>query len=1135
VSNSTPLPTNDNMLLALRRLREEVAALQKSTVSREEAVRSGLAKVGVDGYIIQSDELLAPTNATILGLTGIVTGAVSALEKLETWAFAEDGEYNIGARKLTQLDAEMRVFRGEMDGAKAAITAGASARDELLSRIVATEDRIVAEAKKSTELYARLNITDGSVTVLGTGIEANATAISDLTARVTVTETEIVVLASDVTTLKADLDIAESNIVGLQGTVAAQGSAISTLQTQVTANTNSITVLSSDVTNLQAGLAIAQNDIQVKNPGFEATSDWGDAGNGTGSLPAGFAYTTASKFAGNQSMQILGTGATRTLYNTALTTVKPGTRIRVSAMMSRDGSAVSGSATAGVQFRDSAGVLVGGANINAVGVISSIPTSGYGVVTAVGDVPANAATVRVYVQVNSAFNAGTVWVDEVQVERVGQDTVANASAISTLEARVTAAEGSITSQATSITNLQANIATIFGTGGYNLIPNPSAARDASGWVPSAGTIAAIPAAGGPSYFAPSSQASGTRSFTMSPNVPCLPNVPYTFSTDLFVAGSSTGAYYIDMVFYDASNNIVLDGANVGTLVRDSWVRVSSTETAPPTAASVRVRTVASGASFTDFRWTRAKLEQGPTATPYSEEAYVTGTASALSTLEARVTAAEGTITSQSTSITNLQAGLTLSNESTVGYLSGGFEDPSQWETNAQFTIANNATNARSGSRYLSVAAGAVGAALNPTAYVAVSSDQTLRAGFWAKNGASAPNGYVRMAVRWYNASKVQTNFVFFPNTSLNATASWTKTSGSITVPAGTAYARVAIQTGHTSGEWWVDDAFCEVVTESDTANASAYAALDARVTATEGSITSQSTSITRLTSSLDTAMSQGMTASANMVDDWITTSGTGELSIITSSDSSVMGGKLLQIGNNAGNDLCWARHRNAIPIDPNKLYRVRVRLRMSSGSAGSYYAGVACLTADQTAYVTASNTTNSTMAASPYVAVGLTNTSFVETVGYFKGIAAGARTGAGTLASPWTFPNLARFITPVFIGNYNNATGITYLDKIVIEDADAVGDNNTTASAVSTLSTQVTTNSNGITTLNSRYTLTLVAGNRISGIRSENTGNIASFEVISDIFKITSPTGTGARFEYSDSNIRIYDSAGTLRVRLGVW
>jgi hypothetical protein len=58
---------------------------------------------------------------------------------------------------------------------------------------------------------------------------------------------------------------------------------------------------------------------------------------------------------------------------------------------------------------------------------------------------------------------------------------------------------------------------------------------------------------------------------------------------------------------------------------------------------------------------------------------------------------------------------------------------------------------------------------------------------------------------------------------------------------------------------------------------------------------------------------------------------------------------------------------------------------------------------------------------------------------------------------------------------------------------------------------------------------------RISGMKATATATQTDVVFAADKFSIVSPTGSGARTEYSGGNWRVYDSSGTLRVRMGIW
>lgn len=70
--------------------------------------------------------------------------------------------------------------------------------------------------------------------------------------------------------------------------------------------------------------------------------------------------------------------------------------------------------------------------------------------------------------------------------------------------------------------------------------------------------------------------------------------------------------------------------------------------------------------------------------------------------------------------------------------------------------------------------------------------------------------------------------------------------------------------------------------------------------------------------------------------------------------------------------------------------------------------------------------------------------------------------------------------------------------------------------------------------VNAAYTVTLDVNGNISGFRSENDGTTSTFTIAAEKFVLASPGG-GERTEFSGGNWRVYDSAGVMRVRMGVW
>lgn len=275
------------------------------------------------------------------------------------------------------------------------------------------------------------------------------------------------------------------------------------------------------------------------------------------------------------------------------------------------------------------------------------------------------------------------------------------------------------------------------------------------------------------------------------------------------------------------------------------------------------------------------------------------------------------------------------------------------------------------------------------------------------------------------------------------------------------------------------------------ADASALQNLDTKVTNVDGKVTSNTNAITALSSTLSNATSSISMNAGNAQGDWTFFNTSGEYSIVAQADGQA--GRVIQLGNNAGNDIVWMHPNNFIPFDATKTYRLRARYRRRAGT-GTIYLGVSQKTPDKALYVTTANALSGDMGSSNYVvnAHAPAIDEWQEIVAYIKGRSAGAASGSGSKTSPRTISQQAGFITPMFIANYSAQTGIVELDYLILEDAEAIVGNDANASAISALDTKVsevdgrlTTATNSITSLNSRMS---AAEGNISAANSALSG-----------------------------------------------
>ncbi|RZH22453.1 phage tail protein [Acinetobacter pittii] len=229
-------------------------------------------------------------------------------------------------------------------------------------------------------------------------------------------------------------------------------------------------------------------------------------------------------------------------------------------------------------------------------------------------------------------------------------TKADSSALTALNTRVTSNEGTLTSQGNSITSLQNSISNV----GVNLVAPPNSANQPK---TSDGTASAQGFSTNfniDSYFTVN-DASVERYYRMTSPVNATSvlraSTTYTISADVRGAALPVRWRIIAQVGGAWSDIAVKSMSGISN---NQYTRQSCTFTVPANATSLIMSFQSDSTTVGNaLAIRRMKLEQGNVATLWEQPIGEIATSKALSSLDTRVTNAEGTISSQSNSITQL--------------------------------------------------------------------------------------------------------------------------------------------------------------------------------------------------------------------------------------------------------------------------------------------------------------------------------------------------------------------------------------------------------------------------------------------------------------------------------------------------
>lgn len=216
----------------------------------------------------------------------------------------------------------------------------------------------------------------------------------------------------------------------------------------------------------------------------------------------------------------------------------------------------------------------------------------------------------------------------------------------------------------------------------------------------------------------------------------------------------------------------------------------------------------------------------------------------------------------------------------------------------------------------------------------------------------------------------------------------------------------------------------------------------------------------------------------------VSVSSPGEVVSAVGTDT-LMGGNVLRVGNNSGNDQVWLQADKQIPFDESKLYRIRARARRVAGD-GTLYLGLVGYAADGVTRIDYAGGPGTSFFYCVAVAQSPALGEWVEYIGYVKGVSDSTPAIASSdYKNPTKVRTGVQYVRPGFIANYSGKAGIAELDYFIIEDADALGAALTAQAQVVSEATARTTSD---TALGQRIdAVNVTVGNNTAAVATEVT------------------------------------------------
>lgn len=599
-------------------------------------------------------ERMESVEASIETVQGDLTNKVDviAFNSLKTEVIAIDG-------RVTTNTANIASITGNIIDISSQLTANTNAISELSIKQTQQGNDIEQVSSQVTQLSADIDSVQNAV-----ANKADASAVASLTTQVNQQGENITLINSDVTTLKGSLSTVEGNLASKADSTALNSlsSKVTAVDDKVSSHSGQITALNASIDNISVGGAnLLKNSEGVFTPNMSSTDNYVHYQNSTVDMVNGKEYTLSGETNGEWSSEHNGDAESNKAVlwlvgnglNIVISDSSVGTKGRTFVWGNPSGTYVlrlnSYRADNSIWFKN---IKIESGNKRTDWTPATSDTAS---AAALSTLDTKVTGIDGKVTTNS--NSITTLSGKITAVENGLAAKADASALNSLTTRVGNTEGALSTQSNSITSLQNSLSNL-SVGGTNLKRNSDFATGDSGWPTNGGAVSVL---SGDSKFNTFAKISGTgnNGFFFTPIKGWEVNTTYTAS---FYIRNVTEKLHVGIE--DGNAWVAKSDYTVGST---EWERVVVTFNKISTWGAFIIYLNA-GSDTHSYEITRVMLEKGSVVSEWSPapediDQQLSANATAISTLDNKVTSIDGRVASNAGSITNLQAGLTAANNS----------------------------------------------------------------------------------------------------------------------------------------------------------------------------------------------------------------------------------------------------------------------------------------------------------------------------------------------------------------------------------------------------------------------------------------------------------------------------------------